>query len=210
MVANERQAIPVDAEVLAAAHRRLVADGEIQFDLPVHKPPEMPGWLQPLLEWLAKSGPVVKFIFWAGLATIAALVLWSLYRWLAPIVRRWLARADTAAEPETWQPGAAPARALLAEADALAARGDYGPAAHLLLLRSIEQLEIAHPGRLKPSYTSRDIARAPMLPPETARAFHFIAGVVETSLFAGRRIGEPAWQDCRSAYASAAFGSATA
>ena len=213
-MAGEQANTDIDAGALAAAHRQLLADGDIQFALPAMVPPEPPGWLKwllqalkPLIEYLARGGPVVKILFWGAVAILALLLLRALYKWLAPLVRRWLGRGDDDA-PEHWQPDAAPARALLAEADALAERGAFAEAAHLLLLRSVEQLEARFPGRLRPSLTSRDIARAPMLPPAMASAFAQIAAVVETGLFGQRPVSAEAWQQCRRAYETAAFGAA--
>jgi hypothetical protein len=213
LVPGEQANTEIDAGALAAAHRQLLSDGDIQFTLPVMAPPEPPGWLQwllralkPLLQFLAESGPVVKILFWGAVAILLLLALRALYNWLAPLVRRWLGRGEAA--PDTWQPEAAPARALLAEADALAGQGAFAEAAHLLLLRSVEQLEARFPGRLRPSLTSRDIARAPMLPPAMAAAFAQIAAVVETGLFGQRPVSAEAWQQCRRAYETAAFGTA--
>ena len=205
-MAGEASEAAKAGDAVAAAHRQLVADGRTQFDLPMYQPPKPPDWLQPLIEWLARSGPVVKVVYWIGVAVVAALALYALWKWLAPLVRRWLNRVPAAAEPEGWTPEAAPARALLAEADALAARGAFAEAAHLLLLRSVEQIEARADGRVRPSYTSRDIAGAPMLPPHIARAFRHIAGVVEGGLFAARPVSAGAWQGCRAAYEEAAFG----
>lgn len=210
---GEQANTDIDAGALAAAHRQLLSEGDIQFALPAIVPPKPPGWLQwllealkPLLELLSRSGPVVKLLFWGGVAVLTLLLLRALWIWLAPHVRRWLGRSEAA--PETWQPEAAPARALLAEADALAGQGAFADAAHLLLLRSVEQLEARFPGRLRPSLTSRDIARASMLPPAMAAAFAQIAAVVETGLFGQRPVSAEAWQQCRSAYETAAFGTA--
>lgn len=198
----------IDEPALAAAHGRMLASGEVQIDLPAYTPPEVPPWLRQLAEWLAQSGPVIKLLFWAGLAIIVLLVLWGLYGWLAPIIRARLGKAAPETAVELWTPDAAPARALLAEADALAAGGAYAEAAHLLLLRSVEQIEARFPGRLRPSWTSRDIKRVAMLPPDTARAFGLIADIVETGLFGRRAVNEAAWSQCRRAYEAAAFGPA--
>jgi hypothetical protein len=200
----------VDAGAVAAAHAQLLAKGNVQLDLPAYAPPKLPDWLQPLLDFLARSGPIVKLLFYAGLAFAVLLLVLTLWRWLAPLYRRWRDRSPGETPAEQWQPDAAPARALLAEADALAAAGAFAEAAHLLLLRSVEQIEARFPGQVRPSWTSRDIARVPILPPDAARAFGFIAGVVETGLFGRRPVSADAWQRCRDAYATAAFGSARA
>ncbi len=205
-MAGAKQGSGIDVDGLAAAHRKLVSDGATQFDLPTYQPPPQPTWLQPLLEWLMRAGPFIKFLFYAGVATLAVLIIVALYRWLVPIIRRRLARSAVEVPDDSWRPEAAPARALIAEADQLAADGAYAEAAHLLLLRSIEHIEVQRPGSLRPSFTSRDIGQAPILPPDIARAFRFIAGVVESGLFAGRPVDGDAWRDCRSAYEAAAFG----
>jgi hypothetical protein len=207
-VASDEARAVIDEQSLATAYRRLLRDGEVQFDLPAFHRPEVPPWLQPLFDWLSHSGPVIKILFWAGLAIIVLLLLWSLYGWLAPVVRGWLGRPEPQALMQIWTPEAAPARALLAQADALAADGAFADAAHLLLLRSVEQLEARFPGRLRPSWTSRDIARVPMLPPAMAQAFGFIAGIVETGIFGQRPVSADDWSQCRSAYETAAFGTA--
>jgi hypothetical protein len=65
---------------------------------------------------------------------------------------------------ESWRPDAAVARVLLADADALAAKGRYAEAAHLLLRRSVQDIEGSRPRLVRPALTSRDIAAHPGLP----------------------------------------------
>ena len=187
-------------ESFAAAHRALLADKDTQFALPAVVPPQVPSWLRDLIDALAGSGPVAKTMFWVVVAGLAAALLYAIWRW-------WRQRERRVAEPqvEVWRPEAAPARALLAEADALAAQGDFAGAAHLVLLRSVEQIAARRPGHIRPALTSRDIAGAPILPGDVARAFALIAEVVETGLFAARPVAEAAWTRCRTAYADVAF-----
>ncbi|MBC7497667.1 MAG: hypothetical protein H7243_10975 [Sphingomonadaceae bacterium] len=198
---------------VAVAHRHLLADGSTQFALPQYHAPEPPAWAKALAEWLhrhadqfAALGPVVKYAFWGGLAILVGLLLVSLYRWLAALLRR--ERAEPAM-PTGWRPDPAPARALLAEADALAARGQFAAAARLVLLRSVEQIADRSDG-LAPALTSRDIARSPQLPRDVATAFAAIAEVVETGLFAARPVGAEAWTRVRTAYEGVAFPAAWA
>lgn len=208
-MADEALNTAIDERALAEAHQRMMHDGAVQFELPVFKQPELPSWLRPVLEWLAHSGPVVKFLFWAGLVIIVLLVLRAIYGWLAPVIHAWMGRTPAPTDAESWAPDAAPARALLAEADALAVTGAFAEAAHLLLLRSVEQIEARYPGRLRPSWTSRDILRFSILPPQAQRAFGFIAATVETSIFGQRPVDAAAWSACRSAYETAAFGASS-
>lgn len=183
-----------------AAHDRLRADTAIQFDMPIARPPDPPPqWLIDLFRLIA---PYMKWIAW-GLITVAVLAL------LYVIVRHFLANGlpfgrsraepaqDAAAE---WRPEAGPARQLLREADALAAQGRYAEAVHLLLRRSIEEIERRRPHLVRPALTSRDIAAAITLPPEVRRVFSGIAGIVENSLFGGRPVDGEGWRAARSAY----------
>lgn len=195
---------------LAAAHRQLVADGVTQFDLPAQKPTPTPGWMQSLVDalvgafrWLGDHGPLVRFAFWGLVAVLALMLARAIYR----RVRVYLSGRSAGIETSGpgWRPEAAPARRLLAEADALAAAGQFAEAIHLLLLRSVEQIAARAPSALRPGSTSRDIAAATLLPGDVRSAFSQIAGVVEAALFAGRTVGADAWASCRKAYETVAF-----
>ena len=199
----------IDDAALADAHHRMVTSGRVQLDLPVFEPPQLPDWLRPLFEALARAGPLVEYGFWTGVALVLLWALWRLARWLIPLLRQWRRDAADAAPAEQWAPELAPTRALLVEADGLAAAGAYAEAVHLLLLRSVEQIEARFPGQLRQSWTSRDIARAAILPPAMAAAFGAIAAVVEAGLFGRQPVGEAAWRQCREAYAGAVARRAT-
>src|SRR6185369_17130871 len=97
-------------------------------------------------------------------------------------------------------PEAKEARELLSEADALAAQGLYSEAAHLLLFRSIEDIDDKRPDLLRPALTSRDICALEEIPGPPRSAFARIAAMVERSLFAGRPLVSSDWGDCRAAY----------
>src|SRR6185436_20166355 len=116
----------------------------------------------------------------------------------------WL-RRKAEEEAEDWRPAEAPARRLLGDADALAAAGQYSEAAHLLLFRSIEDIDKKKPDLVKPALTSRDISGLDAIPGRPRTAFARIAMLVERSLFAGRPLGEGDWRDCRAAYEEFAF-----
>lgn len=203
---------------VAKALTDLRADGGYQFDFPEpDPPPETPEWLGAIGRWLADAfgwlggdGNIVVRGF--AYLLIAVALLFVLYLTI-PAVREWVDRllrprrgSSSEDEQPGWQPDTQASRNLLAEADALAADGRFGEAAHLLLGRSIEDIANRRPGLLKPALTARAIATVDDLPGAARTAFARIAEAVERSLWARRAIGQPDWQDARTAYEAFAFG----
>jgi len=191
----------IAAQDFAEAHRRLLADRSIQFDLPRADAPELPQWL---IDFMTASLPVMKAVFWIGLAGGVLLLLYAIARRALGAKWSW-GRKREEMEDETWRPGEGPARRLLGEADALAADGLYAEAAHLLLFRSIEDIDARRPDLVRPALTSRDIAALPAIPDRPRSAFLAIAMMVERSLFAARPLAADDWRDCRAAYEEFAF-----
>lgn len=196
-----------DAEWLARMHKQLLADDSIQFDLPTLVRPEPPEWLKPLLEALAKLGPYMIYLFWGAVITGVAIIAFLLVleangvAWRLPWRR---ARKEDEVKDE-WRPDAGAAQILLSEADALAARGDYDEAVHLLLRRSVADIATRLPDFLRPSLTARDIAAASSIPTRPRTAFSEIARIVEAALFARRPVGADGWRQARGAYERFAF-----
>lgn len=188
-------------EGFAEAHRRLLADGAIQFDLPRVERAEMPAWL---LNFLSAIYPVLEVLFWVLVAALLAYFLYAIASWASGRGWPWR-RRKAEAEDESWRPDEAPARQLLGEADQLATQGRYAEAARLLLYRSIEDIDARRPQLVRPALTSRDIAALPDIPGAPRSAFARIAMMVETSLFAARPLAEGDWRACRSAYEEFAF-----
>lgn len=186
---------------LAQAHARLLADDRLQFDRTGFTPPKVPGWLHWIGDVLHAMGPLLEIIFWVGLAAIVAAVAYFIVRELLRLrlPRPKAEAAVVAAEPE-WRPDETTARNLLAGADALAAEGRYAEAAHLLLMRSVEDIERRKPRAIKASLTTREIATAASLPDTARPAFTHIGQVVERSLFGGRPVDAEDFADCRRAY----------
>jgi hypothetical protein len=185
-----------------AAHKTVLADKAMQFHLekPVtFQPPEWLGWFKPIGQFFEAFAPFAQFIFWGVVAMVVAIILYFILREFVDIRWPW-AKKQTEAEAPEWLPDAAPARALLAEADALAANGRYGEAAHLILLRSVEDIERRRPKFLKPSSTAREIAGASALPDKARATFALIARHVEASLFGGQGLDAGSWTECREAY----------
>lgn len=202
--AGADQAAASDA-TFDSAHQALAADKAFQFEMRgIEPPPPPPGWLQPLIDALQAMGPVFKIIFWLGLAAIVLAILWFIAREVIRI--RLPAKTDKLnINDDTWRPAPAAALALLSDADALAAEGRFAEAVHLLLLRSINDIDGRLPNTVRPALTARDIAGLSRLPAAARPAFDRIARVVESSLFGGRPVDRAAFADCRAAYEAFAF-----
>lgn len=190
-----------------AAWKDVRTDEDIQFNNITPKPREKPPkWWTDFLEWLSDAlapaaegmvaaWPTLRIILLVLLAAGVLTLLWVI---LSPYWQDWRSRKPKL--EEEWRPDEGVARRLLEEADALAGRGQFDEAAHLLLFRSIEDIEKRRPDLLRPSNTSREIERFDSLP-DTARAmFAIIAGHVERGIFAASPIGEEGWTASRNAY----------
>ena len=196
---------------LASAHRDLLAQHALQFRLTdAPKPPQPPAWLKALFEAISKVlGPIAPYLFW----TLVALAVLSILVYVAREILNLRggvkgAKPAVLRDDEVWRPQAVQAQVLLAEADALAAQGLYEEAAHIILLRSIEDIRARKPGAVRPSLTSRDIAVMPGLAPGARDLFAGIAQAVERSLFGGRVLDEAEFRRCRQAYERFAAGAA--
>ncbi|WP_245319628.1 DUF4129 domain-containing protein [Mesorhizobium temperatum] len=196
-----------EAERLAKAHEQLISDKSIQFDLPAYVPPQPPDWLKPLLDLLSSLGPYMIYLFWGAVISGAAIILLLVFLEMKGIAWRlpWQRARREAEAEEAWRPDAGAAQILLSEADALAARGDYDEAVHLLLRRSVADIAGRLPDFLRPSLTARDIAAAASVPAKARAAFTEIARIVEAALFARRPVGAEGWRQARGAYERFAF-----
>lgn len=196
-------------DTLVAAHRAMRADASLQFQFPDYARPQPPPWANGLARFLQAIAPFLQIIFWTCVAAMAGLILFVLVREAA---LRWglferKSKPKAEAKPvPAFQPTATRARALLEEADRLAAEGRYSEAARVLLHRSIEDIERAYPVTIGPAATSREIARLEPLSPTGRDVFTRIAQAVETSLFGARPLDAVRFAECREAYASFAFG----
>ncbi|MGZ3273433.1 MAG: DUF4129 domain-containing protein [Caulobacteraceae bacterium] len=199
---------------LDAAHAALLEQADLQFQLSTAASPQpspFAEWLAKLMEPLAKAlapaakamAPVAPYVFWTGLAIGAAFILFLIVQRLF-VVRRGLVigglKLSGAAEP--WRPAPEQARALLEEADRLAGEGRFVEAAHLILLRSIQDIQARRPRAVAVSLTSRDISRLEVLPPAARALFAGIAEAVEISLFGGRPMDRDGYARCREAYST--------
>lgn len=184
------------------AHARVRANKDLQFEFNAVETPEPPGWLAAILDaigaLLKVAAPLIRILFWAGVFLIAALIIYTLAREISVRARR--PRSSVQAASALYQPSRQFARTLLEDADRLAAEGRFAEAVHVLLFRSIEDIDAQRPNEVRKSMTSREIGALSILPPDARTAFVAIAATVERVAFAERAIGEAEFQDCRAAY----------
>jgi hypothetical protein len=198
---------------LRALHARLLGDHDLQFDystIAAHRPGHAPEWLKALARFIGKAVaaalPILKVLFWVGVAVAVLFIALLIAREVFGIrlgARR--KASPTRPAPADWRPEAWKARALLEDADRLAAEGDYDRAARLILHRGIEDIEARRPRLIRPALTARDIAALEGVPARAREAFTLIARAVEASWFGARSLGAAEFADCRQAYETFAF-----
>ena len=194
---------PVDESeaAFAQAHAALLRDKRLQFDPSNFEPPKPPEWLHWIGDLLQALAPLMKWAFWIGVAVVAGLILYAVGREVLRL-RKPAARPRTRppASGLVWRPDSAAAKDLLSAADLLAADGRFAEAAHLILLRSVEDIESRRPHTLRAALTTREIASLSALPAEARPAFAKIGRIVERSLFGGVPVAADEFEDCRRAY----------
>ncbi len=201
------------AGALASAHARLMNDHALQFSFATAPTP--PKWIEP--EWMKVLGrwfggaikvltPIAIDLFWMGVGAAILAVLYLILREIMGARWPFRRRMPMRHKPADWRPEAFRARALLADADRLAADGRFDEAAHLLLFRSIDDIEDRRPRLVRPALTARDIAALEAVPPTAREAFGRVAAAVERSLFGGRALDSAAFAEARAAYEAFAFG----
>jgi hypothetical protein len=204
--AKAGHAVPGGGESFESAHAAVAGDSSLQFEVAaVAPPPPPPGWLKSLFELLAGLEPVFRVVFWIGLAAVVLTILWFIGREVLRIRLPDRHKPRTPAGEGEWRPTAGVALALLSDADALAEQGRYDEAVHLILLRSIGDIDGRLPNTVRPALTARDIAELQRLPAAARPAFTRIARMVEASLFGGRAVDRADFTECRQAYEAFAF-----
>ena len=200
------------AKALADAHERLLGDRDLQFAFtPIRQPAAVhpPRWLEIIFQWIGASAkflaPFAIDLFWIGLGLAVLAVVILILREVMGVRIPFHRRTRTRRPPTDWRPEPMRARALLEDADRLADQGRYDEAAHLLLLRGIDDIDERRPRLVKPALTARDIAVLDAVPTAPRGAFSLIARTVETSLFGGRQLDAEAFARCRAAYEAFAF-----
>lgn len=206
--------IETDTAAVREAHARLLQDNELQLTRPEQEmvdiePVDPPGWVEALGQFLESLGPVFMVVFWTAVALV---VLGLVYFLFGEAIRMRLGIGNKKPEKPAddvlidIRPDADRARSLLEEADALAREGRFAEAVHLLLFRSIEDVQERLEGGVPTSLTSREIAGLGSMPDRARRALKPIIQVVEHSFFGGRDVDVDGWQSARRSYEDFAFG----
>ncbi|MFN7054753.1 DUF4129 domain-containing protein [Hyphomonas sp.] len=204
----------VDPATLETAHRAYLRDSALQLTRPELEetrlePSPPPDWLQALGRFLDSLGPLFQAIFWIAVILVAAGIVWFLFGEAIRMRLGWQKKPKAKREDDILpdiRPDAGRARSLLEEADALAREGRFAEAVHLLLFRSIEDIQERLEGGVAPSLTAREIATLGRLPERARRALRPIIGIVEQSFFGSRPVDAAGWQAARDSYEDFAFG----
>jgi len=209
---------------LRAAHAQFLEDEAYQHERPVREEtPDEPeevrerressGFFKWLGELLSGLGPLFQILLYGVVAVIVGALVYFIFGEAlnirkGPILRRKVKDDDVqddVAIPVA-KPEAQAAKTLLEEADALAASGQYAEAIHLLLFRSIQDIQTRRHGLVRRALTAREIGHIKALPDRPRAALNAIIALVERSFFGGRPVGEPDWQSARASYETFAFG----
>lgn len=211
---SDTPTVTTDLDAVDRAHAAYLKDNELQLvrpeeDLQVQPPAEPPGWLRAFGRFLEALGPVFEVIFWIAVGLVVAGLLYFLFGEAIRLRFGGRSKAKTKPQDDVLQdlrPDAAAARSLLDEADALAGQGRFAEAVHLLLFRSIEDIQARVEGGVPTSLTAREIAALGKLPERAKRGLKPIIHVVERSFFGGRAVDAEGWQEARRSYEEFAFG----
>ncbi len=207
--------IETDLDIVDEAHVAYLSDPELQLerpeqDLEIPDPPDPPpDWLRAFGEFLDSLAPLFRVIFWIAVGLVVAGLLYFIFgeavrlRFGGPRKAKDKVPDDVLTD---LRPDADAARSLLDEADALARAGRFAEAVHLLLFRSIEDIQTRLDGGVPTSLTAREIAGLGKLPDRAKRALKPIIQVVERSFFGGRDVDANGWQEARRSYEDFAFG----
>ncbi|VAV87714.1 hypothetical protein MNBD_ALPHA06-669 [hydrothermal vent metagenome] len=189
-------------------HAELMQDKTLQFEFTQpDKPKPPPKGFAALIKFFEFIAPLFKLVFWAGLVVLVVGFFWLVLREL--IKTKWAkpVKKPDAEKPQIQmaQPEQKAAKALLEQADQLASNGRFSEAVHLLLFRSIEEIERHLPGHIKRAQTSREIELLTSMPAQPRCGFEQIRLAVERSFFGQKTINAQNYQTCRAAYENFAF-----
>ncbi len=145
-------------------------------------------------------GPFMPYILAALAIALIALLLSPFVRMMITSRFQRLFVRDTLHADAPWRPTREAVVALLGDIDKLAAEGSYDEAVHLLLVRSVADINSFRPDLVRKHYSARDIRSHPLLPEAARPAFTEIVRCVEKSYFAGIAATRTDFEACRAAY----------
>lgn len=224
---GQEELLPVEEETFRAfeedafraAHEAYLQKPGLQLERPDNPPepppppPQAPAWLEAIGKFVARVfsflAPVLELLFYLAIAAVAVGILYFLFGEAIRIRfggdgREKLDQGDDVLIDV--RPDARTAKSLLEEADALARAGKFADAVHLLLFRSIEDIQRRLEGGVPRSLTAREIGGLGLLPTRARAALAPIIAIVERSFFGGRDVDETGWRDARASYEDFAFG----
>ena len=146
-------------------------------------------------------GPFMPYILGALAIALIALLLSPFVRMMITSRFQRLFPRDHLRADAPWRPTRDAVVALLGEIDKLAGDGNYDEAVHLLLVRSVADINAFRPDLVRKHFSARDIRSHPMLPEAARPAFTEIVRCVEKSYFAGMPASRADFEACRAAYA---------
>ena len=207
--------LETDLEALDIAHAAYLRNSGLQLERPeadpieLDPPPPPPNWLRSLFDFLGHLAPLLKAVFYMAIAAALAGILYFLFGEALRIrIGKNKGKDDRAGDDiiADFRPDTSAARSLLEEADALARAGKFAEAVHLLLFRSIEDIQTRREAGVPHSLTAREIGSLGFLPERARTALGPIIAIVERSFFGGRDVDETGWQTARASYEEFAFG----
>jgi hypothetical protein len=157
-------------------------------------------FFQNLAHLFKPLGPFMPWILGALAIALLALLLSPVVRLLITSRFQRLFARDHLRGETPWRPTKDAVVALLADIDALAEKGEYDEAVHLLLVRSVADINNFRRDLVRKHYSARDILTHPLLPEAARPAFAEIVRWVEQSYFAGIPVGKAGFDACRAAY----------
>ncbi|MEL7109631.1 MAG: hypothetical protein AAGJ68_12825 [Pseudomonadota bacterium] len=218
--ANTPDVSPVDDDRLDRALAAYDAESGLQRERPEWEPEprdrdefrnrEPNGFIRAIAQFFEAIGGVLGYMLAAIIVVAIIAGLYMVFGESLSFRRRQTektAAPDISSVPDL-RPEAKRARALLEDADALAAEGRFAEAVHLLLFRSIDEIQEQKSGIIGRSLTAREIGALGVLPDWIRQALLPIIRIVERSFFGGQDVTEAGWREARASYETFAFGEA--
>lgn len=204
----------MDEATAKALIEKVNQDGAIQSSFEAAKVVKLPqneglmavlraigSFFKALAKLMEPLGPILPYLAILLIILVVGFMLSPLVRLMLRqnFERFWPSRHRLHADA-AWVPTQAAVSALLSEIDALAAKGEYDAAVHLLLFRTLADLNARRSNLVKPHFTARDILSHPLLPSKAHEPFSQIVHWAELSFFAGIPVGRSGFEACRAAY----------